>query len=109
MSVLFKVPGRANLGLFRVVDRLLEEGEELVVLVWEDVRGDRVNCELYRGWRQGKRQPGVRPGGVGLVEASGESIEIGGVRRGGSVRVRAGKGDSSAVVDLDYEPFGEEA
>ena len=38
-----------------------------------------MNCQLYRGWRLGKRNPGVIPDGEGLVDAAGESIEIWGV------------------------------
>ena len=66
------------------MNEFLNEVEELVVLVWEDVGWDLVNCQLYRGWRLGKHQPGVTPYGEGLVEYVGESIEVWGegFRRG---------------------------
>jgi len=62
-SALVKVPGRANRDLLRVVDGFLDEVEQLFVVVWEDVGWDRVNCQLYSGWRLGKRKPGVIPTG----------------------------------------------
>ena len=36
ISVLVKVPGRDDSGLFRVLDGPLEEGIQLVVVLWED-------------------------------------------------------------------------
>jgi len=68
-----------------------------------------VNCQLYSGWRLGKRKPGVITDGEGLVETAGESITIWGVgfRRG--VGVSAREGDSVSVVDLCDEIFPEEA
>jgi len=78
-SALVMVPGRANRDLLRVADGFLDEVEQLFVVIGEDVGGDRVNCQLYSGWRLGKRKPGIVPDGEGLVEAAGESIKVGGV------------------------------
>jgi len=91
------------------VDGVLDEGEELFVIFWEDVCGDRVNCQLYSGWRLGKRKPGVITDGEGLVEAAGEGIEIWGVGFGCGVGVGARKGNSASVVDLCDKAFWEEA
>ena len=68
-----------------------------------------MNCQLYSGWRQGKRKPGIRSCGVGLVEAAGESIEVGGVGTGWGVGVSDGEGYGAPVIDFSKESFGEEA
>jgi len=68
-----------------------------------------VNCQLYRGWRLGKRKPGIIPDGKGLVEAAGESFEVRSVALRGDVGVGAREGDSASVVDLRDETFWEEA
>ena len=68
-----------------------------------------MNCQLYSGWRLGKRKPGVITDGEGLVEAAGEGIEIRGVRLGWGVGVSAREGNSASVVDLCDETFWEEA
>jgi len=107
-SVLVKVPGRASRDLFRVVDGFFDEVEELFVVIWEDVGWDRVNCQLYRGWRLGKRKPGVIPKGEELVEAEGESTEIRNERRYGGVGVGSCDGDRASVVDLCDEALWEE-
>ena len=70
---------------------------------------DRVNCQLYSGWRLGKRKPGIVHNGEGLVEAAGESIEVWRVGFCRCVGVRACEGDGTSVVDLGYEAFREEA
>jgi len=70
---------------------------------------DRVNCQLYSGWRLGKRKPGIVPDGEGLVEAAEESFEVWSVGFGRRVRIRAGKRNGTSVVHLGYEAFGEEA
>ena len=68
-----------------------------------------MTCQLYSGWRKGKRKPGIRPCGKGLVEAAGESIEVWGVGAGGGVGVRDGEGYGASVIDLGEETLGEEA
>ena len=68
-----------------------------------------MNCQLYSGWCLGKRKPGIIPDGEGLVEAAGESIEIGGVGLHRGVGVASGAGDSASVIDLGDEAFWEEA
>ena len=68
-----------------------------------------MNCQLYSGWRLGKRKPGIVPDGEGLVEVAGESIEVGGIGFCGGVGVGASKGDGTSAVDLSDEAFGEEA
>jgi len=68
-----------------------------------------VNCQLYSGWRLGKRKPGIIPDGEGLVEAAGESIEVGPVGLCGGVGVGACEGNSTSAVDLGDEALGEEA
>jgi len=68
-----------------------------------------VNCQLYSGWRLGKRKPGVITDGEGLVEVAGECIAIRGVGFCWSVWVSPRKGDSALVVDLSDETFWEEA
>ena len=108
-SVLVTVPGQANRDRLGVVDGLLDEGEEVFVVVSEDVGRDSVNCQVYSCWRLGKRKPGVITDREGLVEAAGESIEMGGIGFCWGVRVSPRKGDSASVVDLGYEPFQEEA
>ena len=40
LSVLVRVPGRVDRGLFRVLDGLLEEGIQLVIVFWEDFTRD---------------------------------------------------------------------
>ena len=82
------------------MDGVLDEGKEFLVVFWEEVGGDRVNCQLYSGWRLGKCKPGVITDGEGLVEAAGEGIEIWGVRLSWGVGVRARNGNSALVVDL---------
>jgi len=67
-----------------------------------------VNCQLYSGWRLGKRKPGSVPNGEGLVETAGESIEVRGVGFCGGVRIGAREGDSARVIDLCDEAFREE-
>jgi len=64
-----------------------------------------VNCSLYGGWRLGKRKPGVIADGEGLVEAVGESIEVGGVGLCGGVGVGAGESDGALVVYLSDKAF----
>ena len=108
-SVLVKVPGSANPDLFRIVDVFLNEGEELFIVVWEYVSWDRVNCQLYSGWRLGKGKPGVIPNGEGLVEEAGESIEVGGIGVRSSVGVGARKRNCTTVVDLRNEALWVEA
>ena len=61
------------------MDGVFDEGQELIVVLREDVGWDRVNCQLYSGWRLGKRKPGVITNGERLVEAACEAIEIWGV------------------------------
>jgi len=78
-SVLVKVPGRANRDRLGVMDGVFDEGEELILVLREDLGWDRVNCELYSGWRLGHRKLGVITDGEKLVEAAGEGIEIWGV------------------------------
>jgi len=68
-----------------------------------------VNCQLYSGWRLGKRKPRVISDGEGLVEAAGERIEVRGVGLCWGVRVGAREGDSASVVDLCDEALREEA
>ena len=68
-----------------------------------------MNCQLYSGRREGKRKPGVRPCGEGLVEAAGESIEVGAVEASGGVGVSDGEGYGASVIDCGEETFGEEA
>jgi len=68
-----------------------------------------VNCQLYSGWRLGKRKPGIVPDGEGLVEAVGESIEIRGVGFHGGVGVAACEGDSALIVAFCDEAFRKEA
>ena len=67
-----------------------------------------MNCQLYSGWRLGKRKPGIVSDGEGLVEAAGESIEVRGVGFRWTVWVRAHEGDSPSVVDLCDEALWEE-
>jgi len=68
-----------------------------------------VNCQLYSGWRLGKRKPGIVPDGEGLGEAGGESIKIRGVGFCGGVGISACERDGTSVIDIGYEPLGEEA
>jgi len=68
-----------------------------------------VNCQLYSGWRLGKRKPGVIPDWEGLVEAAGESIEVRGVGVGGGVGVGSSEGDGASVVDFGDKTFWEDA
>ena len=68
-----------------------------------------MNCQLYSGWRLGKRRPGIVPDGVGLVEAAGESIEVWGLGFGGGVGVGPSEGDGAWVIDPGDEAFWEEA
>ena len=80
----------------------------MFVIFWEDVCRDRVNCQLYSGWRLGRRKPVVITDGEGLVEAAGEGIEVWGVRLYWRVGVGAREGNSAAVIDLCDEAFREE-
>ena len=59
-----------------------------------------MNCQLYSGWREGKRKPGIGPCGEGLVEAAGESIEVRGARADGGVGVSDGEGYGASVIDF---------
>jgi len=68
-----------------------------------------VNCQLYTGWRLGKRKPGIVPDGEGLVESVGEGIEERGVGLCRGVGVGSVKGDGDSVVDLGNETFWKEA
>ena len=61
------------------MDGVFDKGEELFIVFREDIGWDRVNCQLYSGWRLGKRKPGVINYGERLVEAAGESIQIWGI------------------------------
>jgi len=61
------------------MDGVFDEGKEMFIIIGEDVGWDRVNCQLYSGWRLGKRKSGVITDGEGLVEAAGEGIEVRGV------------------------------
>ena len=45
---------------------------------------------------------------VGLVEAAGDSIEVGGVGGGGGVGVCSGEGNGATIINLSDEPLGEE-
>jgi len=87
------------------MDGVFHEGEELVVIFREDVGWDRVNCQLYSGWRLGKRKPGVITDGERLVEAAGEGIEIWRVQLCGGVGVGACEGNSASVIDFRDEAF----
>ena len=78
-SVLVNIPGLDNGDLLHVVDRYFDDGEELVVVVWEVLGWDRVNCQRYGGWCLGKGKPEIVPNGAGQVEAAGETIKVGGV------------------------------
>ena len=68
-----------------------------------------MNCQLYSGWREGKRKPGIGPCGEGLIEAAGESIEVRTVGPGRGIGVRDGEGYGTSVIDFGKETFGEEA
>ena len=68
-----------------------------------------MNCQLYSGRREGERKPGVGPCGEGLVEAAGDSIEVGGVGTGRGVGVRDGEGYGASVIDFGEESLGKEA
>ena len=59
-----------------------------------------MNCQLYSGWRLGKRKPGVITNWEGLIEVAGEGIEIRGVGLGWGIGVGAREGSSASVVDL---------
>ena len=67
-----------------------------------------MNCQLYSGWPEGKRKPGIRSHGVGLVEAAGESIEVWGVGAGWGVGVGDSEGYGASVIDFSEETPGEE-
>ena len=68
-----------------------------------------MNCQLYSGWRRGKRKPGLVSDGEELVEAAGESIEVRGLGLSWGVRISARERDSASAVDLCDEAFWEEA
>ena len=68
-----------------------------------------MNCQLYSGWREGKRKPGIGPCGEELIEAVGESIEVRGVGAGRGVGVRDGEGYGTSVIAFGEKAFGEEA
>jgi len=90
------------------VDGVLDQAEELFVVFWEDVCRERVNCQLYSGWRLGKRKPGVVTNGEGLFEAAREGIEIRRAGFGWGVGVGTRKGNNASVVDLCDETFWEQ-
>jgi len=91
------------------VDGVFEEGEQLIIVFREDIGWDRVNCQLYSGWRLGKRKPGVITDGEGLVEAAGEGIEIWCVQLGRSVGVGACEGNGASVVHFCDQAFRQQA
>ena len=91
------------------MDQFLDEVEELVLVFWEDVGWDRLNCQLYSGWRLGKFKPGIVSDREGQVEAAGESIEVGGVGLCGGGGVSNPERDPTSVVDFGYETFGADA
>jgi len=80
-----------------------------VVVLREDVGSDRLNCQLYSGWRLGKSNPGVIRDRQDQVQAAGESIKAGGVGLHRGVGVCTGKGDGAPVVQLFNETLREEA
>jgi len=84
------------------VDGVFDEGVELIVVFREDAGFDRVNCQLYSGWRLGKCKPGVQviTDGEELVEAAGLGIEIWCVGFSGGVGVGACEGNGASVVDF---------
>jgi len=49
------------------------------------------------------------PNRQGLVEAAGESIEVGGIRLGWGIGVGDRKRDGTTIVDLSDKAFGEGA
>jgi len=61
-----------------------------------------------KGWRLGKRKPGIVPDGEGLVEAAGESIEVQGVGLCRGVGFAAGEGDGASVIDLSDKALRDE-
>jgi len=81
----------------------------LFIVVREDVGWDRVNCQLYSGWRLGKCKPGVITDGEGLVKAAGEGIEVWGVSLCRGVGVGASERNSASVVNLCDEAVRKEA
>jgi len=91
------------------VDGVLDEGTKLFDVVREDVGWDRVNCQLYSGWRLGKRKPGVITDGERQIEGAGESIEIWGGCLCRGVGVGASEGNGASVVDFRDESCWEEA
>jgi len=91
------------------MEGVFDEGEELFVVVREDVGWNPVNCQLYSGWRLGKRKPGVITDGEGVVEAAGEGIEVWGVSFCSGFGVGAREGNSASVINLCDKPFQEEA
>ena len=68
-----------------------------------------MNCQLYSGRREGQCKPWVGTCREGLVEAAGESIEVGGVGATGGVGVGDGEGYGTPVIDFCEEAHGEEA
>ena len=64
-----------------------------------------MNCQLYSGWHQGNRRPGIVSDGEGLVEAAGDSIEVWSIGFRGGVRIGARERDSAPVIDLCDETF----
>jgi len=79
MSVLIKVPGLAHRDLLRVVDGACHESQEPLVVLWEDMGWDQVNCQLYSSWHLGKHKLVVIPDREGLVPAVGQSLKVDGV------------------------------
>ena len=59
-----------------------------------------MNCQLYSGRREGECKPWVGPCGEGLVEAAGESIEVGGVGACSGAGVGDGEEYGAPVIDF---------
>lgn len=53
-SGLVKIRRRTDLHCVLVEDGLLHEGKQLIVVVWDDIGWDLVNCQQYSSWREGK-------------------------------------------------------
>ena len=65
-----------------------------------------MNCQLFSGRREGEGKPGIGSCREGLVQATGESIEVGGVRASRGVGVCDSERYSSSVIDFGEEAFG---